>query len=134
MFISLSLSYIYIYLCIYIYIYLSLSLYIYIYIYIHTHFARPHSTVASGAELKGQVETGLAGRDKKPNRTGRTEEKRMDSRQRRVQWMGGAVDGGTGGETSRTLTQTFEAQSVSQIQMKSQATTPAFHYTPLCGM
>ena len=31
---------------------------------------------------------------------------------------GGAVDGGTGGATSRTLTPTFETQSVSQIQIK----------------
>ena len=43
-----------------------------------------------------------------------------------VQWMAG-----TGGATSRRLTKTFETRSVSQIQtMKSQATTPGFHYTP----
>ena len=42
----------------------------------------------------------------------------MDTRQRGVQWMGVQWMSGMGGEPSRTLTQTFETQSVSQIQIK----------------
>ena len=53
--------------------------------------------------------------------------------------MRGAVDGGTGGATSRTLTQTIANISNCKFKfwkskVKWQATTFGFRYTTLCGM
>ena len=94
-------------------------LYIHIYIYIYVYIRSDKTFMSTRNHLLSEGSSSLNGKST-TRRVSKVAPAHVDTLQRGVQWIGGAVDWGV----------SYSKLVYNVIQI----TTPCFHCTPLCGM